>query len=494
MTKIIKKKNIIISSFYNYKSHTLITGDHIGGVSCYDLMPLYNFMKTNNNAKNEEEIKKIFHDGFNISLKYRVQIHTDAVKYLHVSDELIPKVIISTSNDKTVKLLDFNNGKYIDTLKQISIKYNSSPIGIKYLKENPFEPNTMNGNMTDKNNFHIEENHKKYNIIYKENIIGPIELPKINYDEATHNDIVAYYDQISEYNAKIKLLSSSKGQKLPPHKSNPWNYDVNVKLLLEKQENEVQKLIHVVNKKESETNKAEKQHQELSIFNNNYSPAFLDNLDRDEKYELKNQINQKIRNINLAISKSIMLQKEMEVIEKFRNRQKNRGFEEEEENDKNNKKQKKTFLKPITNISKTLDKNKNISFSRYSNNSQSNIAHLNENNTNNKNISAIDIEKSNKNTTNSVNSISSLNIPKNKAINLRKIKQYNLGIANQRSSSYVDIYRNNNNAIPLADKRFRICKNQFDEKFRELTGPFEYLLRNNRKGNILPKIAKNNII
>jgi hypothetical protein len=250
----------------------------------------------------------------------------------------------------------------------------------------------------------------------------------------------------------------------------------------------------VVNKKESETNKAEKQHQELSIFNNNYSPAFLDNLDRDEKYELKNQINQKIRNINLAISKSIMLQKEMEVIEKFRNRQKNRGFEEEEENDKNNKKQKKTFLKPIANISKTLDKNKNISFSRYSNNSQSNIVHLNENNTNNKNISAIDIEKSNKNTTNSVNSISSLNIPKNKAINLRKIKQYNLGITNQRSSSYVDIYRNNNNAIPLADKRFRICKNQFDEKFRELTGPFEYLLRNNKKGNILPKIAKNNII
>jgi len=496
-----KKKNIIISSFYNYKSHILIAGDHIGGVSCYDLMPLYNFMKTNNNAKDEEEIKKIFHNGFNIFLKYRVQIHTDAVKYLHVSDELIPKVIISTSNDKTVKLLDFNNGKYIDTLKQISIKYNSSPIGIKYLKENPFESNAKNENMTEKYNFQNEntknkneENNKKYNIIYKENIVSPIELPKINYDEATHNDIVEYYDQISEYNAKIKLLSSSKGQKLPPHKSNPWNYDVNVKLLLEKQENEVQKLINIVNKKESETNKAEKQHQELSIFNNNYSPAFLDNLDRDEKYELKNQINQKIRNINLAISKSIMLQKEMEVIEKFRNRQKNRGLEEEEENDKSNKKQKKTFLKPIANTSKTLDKNKNISFSRYSNNSQSNMIHLNENSTNNKNMSAIDIEKNTKNTTNSVNSISSLNIPKNKAINLRKIRQYNPGISNQRSSSYVDIYRNNSNAIPLADKRFRICKNQFDEKFRELTGPFEYLLRNNRKGNILPKIVKNNII
>ena len=122
------------------------------------------------------------------------------------------------------------------------------------------------------------------------------------------------------------------------------------------------------------------------------------------------------------------------------------------------------------------------------------MIHLNENSTNNKNMSAIDIEKNTKNTTNSVNSISSLNIPKNKAINLRKIRQYNPGISNQRSSSYVDIYRNNSNAIPLADKRFRICKNQFDEKFRELTGPFEYLLRNNRKGNILPKIVKNNII
>ena len=506
----IKKRNIILSSFYNHKTHMLITGDHTGGVSCYDLMPLYDFMKTNIDENNEEEIKNKFHNGINIKMKFRVQVHNEAIKYLCISDELIPKVIISTSNDKTVKLLDFYTGAYIDTLKQISIKYSSIPIGIKYLKDNPFVVKTLNENTKDKNNEQNkknikEDNKNNFNIIYKEDIIGPIELPKINYDEATHNDIEAYYDEISEYNAKIQLLSSSKGQKIPSHKSNPWNYDVNVKLLLEKGEQEVKKLIEIVNKKESETNKAEKQHQQLSIFNNNYSPVFIDNLDRDEKYELKNQINAKIRNINLAISKSIMLQKEMEVIERFRRKQKNRGIDEEEENDKNNKKLKKTFLKPIN---KNLGINKNISFSRYSNNSQTNNLNSNDNNINsNKNNSTIDFENNSKNTSNStskilvsnikensnLNYITPLNITKNKVVNLGKIGKYNLTNSIHKSSSYAELFnRNNNNEIPFADKRFKICRNQFDEKFRELVGPFEYLMRNNKKDNFLPKITKTN--
>ena len=36
-----------------------------------------------------------------------------------------------------------------------------------------------------------------YNFIYKEDIIGPIEIPKINYDKANNNNIVSFYEDIS---------------------------------------------------------------------------------------------------------------------------------------------------------------------------------------------------------------------------------------------------------------------------------------------------------
>lgn len=485
------KKNIIISSSYNHPLHTLLTGDHNGGICCYDLMPLIDFMKTNFDGKNEEEIKNYFHKSVKINLKYRVQMHNEAIKYLCMPNELTPKIIISTSNDKTVKLIDFYTGAYIDTLKQISIKYNSIPIGIKYLKDNPFVVNEINKYL-EHNSLGIKNKNNKenFNIIYKEDITGPIEIPKINYEEASHNDIVTYYDEILEYNAKIQLLNIAKGQKISSHKSNPWNYDVNVKLLLEKNELEIKKLINIVNQKESETNQAEKQHQQLSIFHNNYSPVFIDNLDRDEKYELKNQINAKIRNINLAISKSIMLQKEMEVIEKFRKRHKNRGIDEDEENNK------KTL--PKIKNKKVLSKYKNIYYSRYPKSlfSQTNMLNLNDNN---KNYSTINNEK-NKNSSNSTSNkvmsassdISNLNETKNKNINLGKINKIQQTNSLHRTSSYADIYNRKDNDMPFTDKRFKICKNQFDEKFRELTGPFEYLLRNNKNPNILPKIMKFN--
>ena len=498
-----KKKNIIISSSYNHSSHTLITGDHSGGISCYDLIPLINFMKHNHDGKTEEEIKDYFHKGFKVNLKFRVQIHNEAVKYLCIPDELIPKIIISTSNDKTVKLLDFYTGAYIDSLKQISIKYNSIPIGIKYLKDNPFVLKAINENKNNdkkKNNYNESEkikNEQKFNVIYKEDITGPIEIPKINYDEATHNDLVAYYDEISEYNAKIQLLNSAKGQKISNYKSNPWNYEVNIELLLEKNEKEVKQLINIVNKKESETNQAEKQHQQLSIFHNNYSPVFIDNLDRDEKYELKNQINAKIRNINLAISKNIMLQKEMEVIERFRKKQKNRGIEEDEENNKNLKKKILPLIKK-----KNIFKYKNLINPKYTNYSQTNILNFNDNKS-----SRIDKEKNkNKDTQNmtnkmllstksdksNVNYISSLNNTKNKMINLTRLGKFQQTNNLRRTSSYGDIFNKNDNNLPFADKRFKVCKNQFDEKYDELIGPFEYLLRNNKKSNILPKIIKFN--
>ena len=75
-------KNIIISSSFDYKTCSLITGGHSGVIHCYDLKPLYDFMKINND-KTEEEIMLNYQKGLNIFLKYKIPIHKEAIKYIY---------------------------------------------------------------------------------------------------------------------------------------------------------------------------------------------------------------------------------------------------------------------------------------------------------------------------------------------------------------------------------------------------------------------------
>ena len=42
-------------------------------------------------------------DDLNVYLKYKIHIHKDAIRHICVLEELNPKIIITTSNDKTDK-------------------------------------------------------------------------------------------------------------------------------------------------------------------------------------------------------------------------------------------------------------------------------------------------------------------------------------------------------------------------------------------------------
>ena len=481
-------KNIVLTSSFISKTYTLITGCLSGFLCCYDLKPLYDFMIINE-TKSEEEIKLNFKKGLDIYMKYKVLIHNEAIKYLFIPEELEPKIIITTSNDKTVKLVDLKTGKYIDTLKQISIKYNPIPIGIKYLKDNPFQK--KGDKINDKALNQGEEKEKEENkenkedknsiIIYKKDIILPLKKPKINYDEANSNDIVKYFDKMTEFNAKVLLINLSKGQNIPDDKSNLWNYNVDIKKLLKKNEEEIKELIDIVNRKENEINEAEKQHQEISMFNDKYNPVFIENLDNNEKYELKSQINMKIRNINLAISKSEMLKKESEIIQNFLNKSKFNKSIQKEENNKNK------ILKPIKkkeklNINKincnNNDKNKNNKSSKLEDKS---TAYTTKNILSNNLLNKLQFK---------------INYPEsteNKKIKNFKIFKLNKPNYLHKSSSQSDMkIRRNNNKIFFNDKRFKDCRNEFDVKFKELTSPFETLFKKNRRFNFLPKITKIN--
>ena len=467
-------KNVILSSSFNFNLYFLLTGDVSGYICCYYVKELYDLVKKNNEAQNEEEIMSNYKKGFNVHLKYKVPIHKEAIRYICMPDELDPKIIITTSNDKTVKLLDLKEGKYIDTLKQVSIKYSSVPIGIKYFKENPFMPKEEDDNKNKKN----EDN---YITLYKKDITLPLKRPLIDYDEAKHNDMIKYFEKITEFNAKVQLMSFSKGQKLPDDKSNDWNFNVNINHILEKNEEEIEKLIEIVNKKENEINKAEKQLQELSIFDEKYNPAFIENLDKDEKNDLKGLINMKIININLAISKNEILRKEAENIQNFINKQK---IEKDKALNYKN-----IIIKPIRTIKW---KDNNI---------------INNINTNNKIVFS---EKDEKSTTEASNKkmISfpsnklnfKLNFPETTKNKKKEIPKYfNLNKPNYnlfKSSSQPDIFHTtknkNKNKNFFKDKRFRNCKKEFDMKYKELTTPFELLLKKYKKPSFLPRISKFN--
>ena len=467
--KNINEKIVVLSSSFDYKTYSLVTGDNFGILCCYDLKPLYDFMEINNDLISEEEIKNNFNKGLNIYLKYKIEIHSESINYLHIPEELEPKIIITTSNDRTVKLIELKTGQYIDTLKQMSLKYNSIPIGIKYLKENPFTKSEENPN--EKKN---QEN--KYITIYKKDIVLPLKRPKINYDEANQNDIIRYFDKMTEFNAKMQLISLSKEMNIPNDKSNAWNYNVNIEHLLKKNEEETNRLIEIVNKKENEINKAEKQQQELSIFNEKYNPVFINNLDKNEKNELKYQISMKIRNINLAINKSKMLKKESEGIENYLKNKKRKAFGLNR------------LLKPIKIIDKSKSNSKNVS-KIFQNNKE-----IKE-----KERNSIMIEKNTYNSTKKFFASKpnfKINIPestKNKKIDV--LKRFSLNrpsfLFKSKSQPYiVNNNDNNENDIFFNDVRFKNCKNKFDSEFKELTSPIENILKRNKKSNFLPKLSK----
>ena len=67
-----------------------------------------------------------------------IRAHKESIKNISVPQDLKPQIILSTSNDRTVKLFNYKTGEYIDSLKQASIKYSPIPIAIEYIKNNPF--------------------------------------------------------------------------------------------------------------------------------------------------------------------------------------------------------------------------------------------------------------------------------------------------------------------------------------------------------------------
>ena len=490
-----KRKNIIYSSVYDEASNRLIIGDHIGFIYCYNLNILNEIFEKNYNSK--EEIINNIKKKLIIPYIFKIQPYKNSITNLFIPENLFPKIFISIGSDSVVNLFEFETGDYIESLKQISIKYTSAPVAISFIKENPFGEKENNIKEDEENYDYSDEeskkrkekilqtiqkinkSHKHYlasndqisinnknlmsnnndndyeakeTIIYRCEIEPNLKIPQLNYGKSKRNDIIKYSNDILEYNAKMKLQSQVMGQNIMPDKSSPWNYNVDYEYIIRKDKEEFRKLYTKIRDKEKDVKNSENNFQHLSIISNNYKPAYLNKLKNKKKMQFSDFIKEKLRIINLSNNKrSIMLTEEKEIIkyvEKHKYPHNLKPLHQSKSNREENILTKKNNKK-IEKRNETLDNNNN--------------------NKNNKNTINLDLK--------SFNTIDSNNMN-----NMKK----NRRILGNKSSNVM---------IPLTEKfndlRFLECKNQFEEKLNEISNPLKLIIKRYPRIIKLPKISQN---
>lgn len=326
------KTYTIIFSFYDNISKKLFIGDSFGYLISYDLSCLYDNLINKKFSTNEEIIHAAQND-ININEIFKIQIHKEPITYIIKPKELIPSILITVSTDRTVKLVNFNTGEYIDSFKQISIKDMQFPIAVRYCKENPFErfpslkEEKTSYNEPDKNQKEEDDNlipnnideeellNQKYYpyIMYRKDIKQQHEsdIPKINKYENRRQELINYANAVLLHTVKEKLRIPKFGQQIPEEKSTLWNYQIDVDYLKKMDYESLLTLSKKVGNKEKEINITENNFKEFEIENNNYYPKYIKDLGQIDKDKIKDAISSKIKEVNLAYNKRAKTKKEM---------------------------------------------------------------------------------------------------------------------------------------------------------------------------------------
>ena len=463
--------------------NNLLVGDHLGFIHIYNLNILNKFM--NKKFENDEQIKEFALNSMNIKCNLCIKAHIESIKYLSIPKDLKPKIILSTGNDRNVKLINYKTGEYIDSLKQVSIKYNPIPIAIEYIKNNPFledineiekktnmelfdtenilklYQNKNNFDSSNENNINELLEFNKYPdpeicTIYRKNIVKKgLKIPEFNYEYLPTRNAFFISNDILEYNAKLKLYNASLRTNVQQNRSTLWNYDIDINFILNKKKEDINELKNLVKIKEKEIIETEIAYETNNLFNPDYQPIFIKNLDEQQKEDLTGIINEKIKNIKFAISRSQISKCENESLQNLYNYhlnlnspkstkdKKNINFNLNDSNNNKNKEKKKSHNKDKTKLKNKLAKTSN-EFMK------------------NKKI------------------IKNVNLKEKKEKKINPLK------------TMTGTSKNKWHKTKYNDQRIQRCLEQFKEKLFELQKPFELLYNNrNIKKNILPKINQN---
>ena len=511
-------KGIGVSSYYDEPNCKLLLGDHLGFINVFNLGILNEFMEKK--FENEESVRNFAFNEINIKSILCIHAHKESIKYISIPKDLKPEIILSTSNERTVKLFNYENGEYIDSLKQASIKYNPIPIAIEYIKNNPFlkdvdkieekskielydtenilkliernnnyisNSNNDNHNYSYNNKRDLKREDNRYpdpevDTIFRENVLKKI-IPAPDFDVDQINDAFSISNEILEYNAKIKLHDSTMGTNIAPYRSTLWNYNIDINYILSKKKEDIQELINKVDSKENEIVLTELAYKTNSIYDPNYNPIFLKHLDDEQKNELTDIINDKIKNIKFAISRSQISKCENESIKKIYHFSSPKIKNENKLSLIYDKYKKKRKIPDF----KNRNININTKFSLTSRDFNRNKVIKNRNSDKPeifKNINTMADTEDNSNN--------------NLKLSLRESKATSINNTSKKRKTEenfnpIRTMNNDKRWKSFHDQRIQKCLSQFEKKINELARPIALLCRNKKfKKNILPKLNNNN--
>ena len=332
------KKNIIQCCYYDIKTHKIIIGNTFGEITFYDLTELCNYFFSSEKYF-ENGIGNIVKNEINLEILLKIKISNEPIISIFTHEILNPEILIIISLDKNAQLIDFNSGKIIDSLKQISINDAPFPIAVKYSINTPFvkfekskEDVQINSPEKEDNNYRlltipnecenrVERMKKKFPfIIYRKD--AKFEKKPIKIKQKGINGINRKEDLIKESysvlieTVKEKLRQPKFSKEIPEDKSTLWKYEINLNKLKEIEEENFLKIEENVKKKEEEINITEKDFIQFRIQDKNYIPKYINDLSMDKKDRLKLIISKKLKDVNLSYSKKELIKTEKKKISK----------------------------------------------------------------------------------------------------------------------------------------------------------------------------------
>ena len=275
--------------------HHIFLGDILGTINCFDISKIYEIVKEiakNNNkdiSSNEPIIMKeniYYFKNYNIINLWKIDAHNESIRHIHYID-IDPRIIITTSYDLKIKIFNADNGKYKDEFKQIANRLKPVPTGIKYYLLDPFGE---------------KDNTLEAQYIYRKDIknFNPSQI-----NETNRQQIKEVAKKITEYNAKEKLWLTTKNNTLPEGMSNDWKLDININKIKEKEEQDITNMLIKVKEIEKITKLTEDVLKNNSIYSELYKPKYIEEMnDMDKIKELSKMIQDRLRNVKLAVSKA----------------------------------------------------------------------------------------------------------------------------------------------------------------------------------------------
>ena len=298
----------LFSCCYDVKNRKLFTADFFGFVHCYSMNKLYDIIKENNpnNEINMDVLKKI--EDLNNDIMdqlFILEAHKECIKSI-INPNLNPNIIITTGNDRHVKLFSAEDGTFIDELSQCSEKHKECPLGIKYYLTDPFVSK-------------IDKNNKK-----EENIVYRTDIKNFKYNKVKNvlnnmrknkSLISDYCNKITEINAKEKLYLLTLNSPIPENRSTLWKFEPNINEIKEKEKQKYDMKLKEIFKKDDNflyNNKYE------LITSNQYYPLFIRQMDEDALNNYSEALNNKMRKIQLTTSKILLKNNDFIEFEKER--------------------------------------------------------------------------------------------------------------------------------------------------------------------------------